>query len=64
MKSSSDQLCMHVSPGAADLLTTLSQDLAIMEESIASSLFSALLEKIIHRLDQLILTEVIEVWCG
>ena len=58
MKDHSDQLCMHVSPGAADLLTSLSEHLHILEEFISILLFGPLMEKITQGLDQLILTEV------
>lgn len=64
MKDHSDQICMQVSPGAADLLTTLGEHLIIMEDWISSPLFLTVLEKVIECLDQLILTEVSTcIWC-
>ena len=58
MKDHSDELCMHVSPGSADLLTLLSEHLLILEEFLSSLLFPPLMEKIAEGLDQLILNEV------
>ncbi len=58
MKDHSDQLCMQVSPGATDLLTSLGEHLLILEEFVSGLLLSPLMEKIIEGLDQLILTEV------
>ena len=58
MKDCSDQLCMQASPGSADLLTSLSEQLLILEEFVSSSLFVELMEKITEGLDHVILTEV------
>ena len=58
MRVGSDQLCMQASPGSADLLTSLSEQLLILEEFISNILFVQLMEKITEGLDQVILTEV------
>jgi hypothetical protein len=49
---------MHVSAGAADLLTFLGEQLLILEQLVSTLLFSATIEKLGQGLDQLIITDV------
>ena len=53
-----NQICMQVSPGAADLLTFLGEQLLILERLVSTLLFPAFMEKLGQRLDELILTDV------
>ena len=49
---------MHVSPGAADLLTSLRENLLFMMEYISPLISPSILERLIPGLDELILSEV------
>ena len=59
MKDNSEEFyVMQVSPGAADLLTSLGENLLILEELVSVLLFPIILEKLSVDLDHLILTDV------
>ena len=58
MKDHSVMLCMEVSPGATDLLTSLRDHLLLIEEFTSPLLVPPLLEKLAEGLDSIILNEV------
>ena len=49
---------MQVSPGAADLLTFLGEQLLILQDQLSAVIFSAVMEKVNKQLDDLLLMEV------
>ena len=52
------QLVMHVSPGAADLLTSLREHLSFVSENVSVLLSPALLEQLAQGMDSLLLNNV------
>lgn len=58
MKDCSELLCMAVSAGAADLITSLQRSLATLVEYVSSLLLPSLLEQIAEGLDQAIFSDV------